>query len=71
VRAASAGGIEHLFLRESGAVEAAIEHDADLLYTAAVKRFGTVATFELCPGAACLRKALFTRSLAMRQPVPE
>ncbi|HLJ13388.1 MAG TPA: hypothetical protein VKV15_02745 [Bryobacteraceae bacterium] len=37
VRAASAGAVEHLFLRESEAVGAAIEDGADLLDTAAVQ----------------------------------
>ena len=50
VRAASAGGVEHLFLRESGAVGEAIEDGADLLDMAAVQTLRHGGDVRTLPG---------------------
>ncbi len=49
-RAASAGGVEHLFLRESGPVGVPIEDDADLLDTAAVQTLRHGGDVRTLPG---------------------
>ncbi len=50
VHAASAGGVEHLFLRESGTAGGAIEDGADLLDTAAVQTLRHGGDVRTLPG---------------------